>query len=1753
MATAAMAVQDLDYDALRRQSDSTTVVSETVAVNHRALITRTLSKYPVNHALFRELIQNGADAGATTVRVEFETDGRPLRMENIMDAHKALVKRVRIMNDGVNFRPEDWDRLREIAKGNPDETKIGAFGVGFYSVFAVTEQPMVHSGPTAMSFYYIGDQLHYKRMTLPPSGKWTLVDLPYTSPRALPALADFTSFIAQSLTFVRLQRIELVVDGIDLLTMAKTKGQAQPLAIPRGINTKSPDGLVQVTGVETEAVKIEARYLNATQLGKSEQEAKGLIAFGLKFMQTFATETERPGDYTAATLYLRTVTATASTHPSLAFAKRLQAAIIKPPPRVATVSMIALNKAEADSSALRSGIASQIFPASFADAKVFIGFPTKQTTGLRSHIAASQAIPTMERAAVDMSNAYVRDWNREMMYTAGVVARIVYGAEMAAIEALVQPRPGKPDLSDAVVAQTAHTMRQFYFDSSTPDPKVGQYVAAGFWRSAPSVPLLTNKGVVASTQARVMEDVTFLRHVPIILPGLYAQATEFLDQVRTVGLIRPVDVTDIKNEFGQRTLDRTDVVAFLRWLTGKIRSGDMSLAEAKAVMAYAVVADAELGAVDLRSIMYYHNTKTIPADMPVPFTCMPHAIAKDLDVHAMDTLGWKELEVLTWLWHVTTSDGSKLPVEHSISVSPQFSAAVLKVLARRWTTMPAQWHTIVLDQLGSKTCIATQKGMRRPSEAYLRRVKLFADLPVMDAALYDGVSEAMLVYLGVRKTVELKYVMDRLHGEGERKWSTVDMVTYLASQQKDMRREDFAFLKANAFCEAEDGDRLHKPSALYQPSPELRALKLPTLKWPQWNAQSAEAQFLFGLGLLEAPTATSLVLLAAAAKAPDYRDRLLAYFLRFYDQNGYRKAADALASHRFLPAALDGRPQLCAPGECFSSTYAALFGYPVLDEPLRTESWKFGVKMYPEVSVLVDRLIERPPTTVERANPVFTYMAGRLSELSPADLAKLNKAKFVPTFASGGLVLQSPLTVFIDTAAASHELLFYKQFFSFVSFEPGANAFLRHCGARDKPSVKELARSTVDAPHEMYIQAGSAEKYMDLLAEFERSWAEISMDPDLLSKMKRSPFVIARKYAAAKPKARTLGRADEAEAEDDFFDDDEATFVLAKPTETVVADDVILFNLFKAEVLSAPADSTLERFYVKIGSPRISTMVDETQRIGASMNTTDAVAPMLKKIVERTKLYAETSQDKLKVPFSQFESRVKVASVTSIFLERSLRMRSRHVAPVRTPTSACLMRNTDNSYTLYLTANFEWFDVSQTLINTLLQRPTPAEATVLESLLNSPLASLERRGYNVKKIIKSQKQDAKRAEESARLLEEAREQERQRKAKAAEAKAAQDEARKLRAIDTAKNAAVEPASPRSAKAARSPAVSPAASPSPLPSPAKPAGDDAIVAEAMAAAARAQAVNAGMQAGGLTGIFSKWRKSIMRPHGDADGKRDDPFAGVSPIRPGAFPEDPEPAADNAVGPVRGPSAASGESPHRRGTMPRESPTRPTRPRGSPGAPGAGQGPPGGPLSEHAVTDLLYTGLDHIRPYADWELRNEAQEWEIGGDVAASASMAADQSCDRTVAHDLKRYATIGEEGPKLFINRMADDLPPGMELPLSDFANVLQKLAHIFGCRFDAFHVFFDPGAVSVAFNLGGSLFFNAKYFLIDVESNHVHGYDERLALDYWFPVLAHELAHNLAQNHGQEHSFFSESYVQRFLGPYRALLRHEEARTGTFA
>ena len=128
----------IDYTQLRDRTLVSSQDEEAVTVNTRALIDKVLARYSGEWTTLRELIQNAADANASKVSIKFETlpsSSVPLPQSTDSAArvkHTVLhhtLRRLLVSNNGQPFGESDWARLKRIAEGNPDETKIGAFGV----------------------------------------------------------------------------------------------------------------------------------------------------------------------------------------------------------------------------------------------------------------------------------------------------------------------------------------------------------------------------------------------------------------------------------------------------------------------------------------------------------------------------------------------------------------------------------------------------------------------------------------------------------------------------------------------------------------------------------------------------------------------------------------------------------------------------------------------------------------------------------------------------------------------------------------------------------------------------------------------------------------------------------------------------------------------------------------------------------------------------------------------------------------------------------------------------------------------------------------------------------------------------------------------------------------------------------------------------------------------------------------------------------------------------------------------------------------------------------------------------------------------------------------------------------------------------------------------------------------------------------------------------------------------------------------
>ena len=161
-----------------------------------------------------------------------------------------------------------------VAEGNPDEEKIGAFGVGFYSLFSVTEEPFVTSGGKWMGFYWKDkkDQVCYycnsspcnhethvhklfaRRGDLPhqTNDPWTTFEMDLREPTPIPAAFDFTRFLVSSITFMaHLREVTVYFDDKRLVHLTKDAGIPKQLVIPRSLRPTSTMGFMNIKGLKS--------------------------------------------------------------------------------------------------------------------------------------------------------------------------------------------------------------------------------------------------------------------------------------------------------------------------------------------------------------------------------------------------------------------------------------------------------------------------------------------------------------------------------------------------------------------------------------------------------------------------------------------------------------------------------------------------------------------------------------------------------------------------------------------------------------------------------------------------------------------------------------------------------------------------------------------------------------------------------------------------------------------------------------------------------------------------------------------------------------------------------------------------------------------------------------------------------------------------------------------------------------------------------------------------------------------------------------------------------------------------------------------------------------------------------------------------------------------------------------------------------------------------------------------------------------
>ncbi|KAJ4369945.1 hypothetical protein N0V83_005709 [Neocucurbitaria cava] len=1701
----------IDFARLRNQTMADGFDSE-VTVNTRALIDKVLARYSSEHTTLRELIQNAADAKADTVTIRVETDPSldvptpqgaedPILLKHIIQHH--TLKRLVVTNNGQPFTAADWSRLKSIADGNPDETKIGAFGVGFYSVFADCDEPFVVSGDKTMAFYWKGNTLSTKIATVPAEHNTTntIFSLDYRqanpaspsyNPSKLPNLPTLCQFLATSLTFVGLENIELHVDDYVVASFSKKISPPDDIQVPQGLKMETEGGLMRVTHVTRQHSQIDVEWLNVIASAQNppkraadlvQQEVRNAGTTLRSFFSKFSTpppqapsKTPKPqptekghtseelAGESKGTIFLQVCTVEVATRVTRSFAAEIERATKKPPPKTTKIALLTspyqepsdtLSTGSGNTAKLASKIFAEVLPTK--SGRIFIGFPTAQTTGYLAHISAPSLIPTVERENVDMNARYISTWNIELLRVAGLACRITYVSEMAAINA----RFGKEPI-ETLLPRAIYTFQQYTANASHPSTTLGQKIDEAFWNCSKerSIDILSTKGVMASKNVRMpAETLSFLGEVPMVPQELANGAVTFMLNLHNRGFITELTMQDIRQGLESRALNEDELSEFLKWCGSKLESGEIDVPGSRSLFENTVAnidiqPEKNSGRIlSLGDISTYVNPARITPTLPLPPDTIPFTFTKGMSIKQLHLFGWIELSMVRWLRHMTTQ-----PHLDDFTKDEKLASAVLSLTSKCWEQLDAGSKENVVKILIPHKIMPTKMGMRLPAESYFPTVKLFDDLPTVKA--FAGSKEKFLLALGVRKTIDLPMVFDRMrHRDAQPEktaWNHVDLIRYFASVIDEIPKKDLDRLRETPFLPGEGASvkpgQLFKASDLYAPDQAILSLGLIQIKLPfEFKPNLREGALLLRLGLKQWPdsiTIANILYRAGQAKDQQLYKLTMEYFLQNYYKNNYPLEAAKFAALTLpiLPTEQAPFPALVGPFQCYTNELAACLGFAILRSDLRLHAEKFGVQKDPSIGPCVQYLVKTPPRSKLDAEMQFAYFASRASDLDQHKnlIGELSTANIVPIFRR--YYLDPNCSGFEDrtrrqegkTEMRIHhydppEHVFvgrdqeYRGILDYVQYSTQATAFLLKVGAKHEPSTHDLATLLAKNPARFLNTIGQ-EKYLDLLRKLAEHAADLWKDKDLVKTLVGSRMLLG--YRDIKDVAKKVDPDDE-----EFDDLDEPNvhreWSLNQAKEIVIIDNVNYLIRFRDFIIAAPQEELLEEFYARFGVQKISELVKQDQRIGTVVRDQTPAQDLRKDILERVRLFLheyerDASSKAIRHDAKWLGPNLTVQCVSDISIRYSLAERNVATSSRR---SAAILKIRGTGYVLSVTPKYDLYEVSSELVRLLITRPKRNDTIALERILTEPLRRLQQKGINVERILRRKEHEARIAKQHEQMREEEEQQRLHEQAKSGLVKAEDREN-------------VPPATPD--KANQMPG-----------SFGSPEGGMEVAENNHRSTDK--------------GLINNWAKKL------------------------GFKNAPNPSPGGTDGPQISRDIQATKS-----------------------------------NIQNAIKECRPTGMADINT----KHHQDPTELDRGG------------YCNGEQWENLRKAFSVPYAGRHVDIYYGREETAPLIDLQthLQAFLPLIFGLTAIFSVNSAAVNIFLDKKSNTVAFNMNGSLFFNLAWFM----ALHSEGWGNRegrlRALDSWFFTYCHELAHNLVSDHNARHSWYQQQIAIEFSQQYRAAL-----------
>ncbi|KAF8415202.1 hypothetical protein L210DRAFT_3465017 [Boletus edulis BED1] len=1371
---------------------------EPVEVNQRALIDKVLARYSGEFTLFRELLQNSDDAQSHTVEIHFETaaylDQRKRREENLgvsalPDLKSTPVTQWTFKNNGEVFTEKDWMRLPKIAEGNPRPEKIGAFGVGFYSLFSVTECPFVSSGGHGMQFYWKdNDQLYVRRGNLPkretPS-PWTTFELPLREASPIPPPLEFMRFLASSITFmVNLRELGVFFDEHCIGCIKKFPGTIQPVPVPGELKRSSPLNIMNVIELQYHPITIEVEVLPAVDATGAEK----LLSQGSSESQNEnssfpSTQQSQLGTLTPPQQHggptrrlhrtkadLTVFTAEVKVELDQKLSMELLRSTKKQSPTRLKYSLIYTGKEEYDRSVAYqhdpTGMCGSVFEGLRADlngamhSRIFIGHATGQTTGIGGHMA-SYFIPTVERESIDLVDKNIASerflsndletclyiiglaWNEELLYVGGFLSRTLYDLELSKIRDAWEGAAGSSstpeflpsaELQETLRQRFLHVLKFFTFHHSTPLSKVARLLEVAFYGCS-TVPL----SLLSSTGVRLAPEIKecnlavamFLKYLPMLPHYVIQECPRAVEALLAQHKISPITLSDILQDLRTHVLTQEELVACLRWW---MNQKNVSPQDTTRLLSAITIHSANGSPLQLSSVEYFVGPKSlkacIPLDGPLPTSLMSHDITTGFTPTALMRFGWQEFTTVDWLRHISQAEIMSANPGHDFTQSVQWAERILGVLSGVWSSLSDKLHRLAKSIFKGKSCIPTSHGLCSPDESFLSstNITLFQDLDLPIVHFTGGLEiqgemEGFLLSIGVRKHVPPQLLLDKMVETGN--WSIPDLIDYLVQVQDTLtpdelsRLESFVgFAEEGAQGDSDMRPRYRALDVLYPPLDIFRQLRLPVIDWSErWQNESDQAALLYRLGLCRYPPLEKIVMLSSAVQDVTVRETAFKYLCDNLLSKYSHYNPDNFRHITFIPAESKDGACLAKPGDVFLSNRWKALGFSVIQDSYRKAPVaELGAQQHPPPSTLIQLLETTPPTNRETARQWFECLCECISNFSQLELARLSELPIVPTRSSTGWQQMAPAQCYLNEGTRDD---FHTKLFVFVDFGSTANRFLRACGSKSEPSVKDVAESLVEDPKRFYELAGGHE---DFLAELRDLASQNRRIPNItLSKMMSRPILLGIRQKRA---------LDGVEYEYER--------ALRKPEEIVIADDLNSYQVFANTIFVAPQDVPgLEDFYMSLGCRRLSTVVEETYNASNEIRDPKTSTEVRTLIFERLPLFLRYAHAEFKVPVSLLRDenfKVKIC-------ERLLVSKMLTIGDDRMPRSqnvwAATKRDEEGRIELWLNnAELDMHEIAASLCRLLFGTARVNDTLLLATILSTPLEILKRRGYDVGKIFK---------------------------------------------------------------------------------------------------------------------------------------------------------------------------------------------------------------------------------------------------------------------------------------------------------------------------------------------------------------------------------------------------------------------------------